>query len=78
VNRAEMLRAIGPITYQDRYGENGKVEVGWCAKHDDLAQRWLIDGSWSCWWEHIVESNGDHADTDFVPLMEWQARLVAV
>lgn len=39
-------------------------EIGWCRRHNDLAKRYE-DGSWGCWWECVVEHQGDHAESDF-------------
>lgn len=45
-------------------------EVGICKKHMDLAKRY-DDGSWGCWWECTVESDGEHDDSDFIPMAQF-------
>ena len=59
------LEGASPVTFKDAGGD--PIEVGYCAKHLDLAKRYS-DGSWACWWECTVEASGDHQDRDFIPL----------
>ena len=59
------LAGASPVTFKDSDGD--PIEVGYCAKHLDLAKRYR-DGSWACWWECTVEADGGHQDRDFIPL----------